>query len=290
MVARAAEALNVTQPAVSKQIADLERIIGVPLFKRDRNRLYLTAIGEQFANHARQMLDHLDRAVFDVEAMASGVSGSVSIGVVSSVAPTLLPQTIALFKRSAPKANISITDGHFVSLLPLLESGALDLLIARVWQPQTLPGIEQETLFSEPLVVVGGRDNPLAENVHLTWSDVASSPWIVPQSNSVARDAVDALFARNGLAPPDNTIASLSITLNLAVMKSMPALALFPRQLAQTHAARGEIVALPLDTQGFLSEARCFWRGDQLTANGTLSLFVKCLRQSTAGLNTIPVG
>ena len=141
LIARVSEALGVTQPAVSKQIAELEKIVGVPVVTRDRNRLYLTPIGIRLADHARQALGQLDRAAFDIEAMTSGVSGSVSVGVVSSVAPVLLPRTIALFKRSTPQANVSVFEGHFVELLPQLETSKLDLLIARIWQPQdtTLP-------------------------------------------------------------------------------------------------------------------------------------------------------
>jgi len=288
LVARVSEALNVTQPAVSKQIAELEKIVGVPVVTRERNRLYLTPIGNRLADHAKQALNQLDRAAFDIEAMASGVSGSVSIGVVSSVAPTLLPGTISQFKRITPQANVSVSEGHFVELFPQLEAGVLDLLIARIWQPQELPGIDQMTLFSEPVVVVAGRNHPLAQKKDLAWADVAASAWILPQANSVARQAIDALFAANGLTPPSNTIASLSLALNLEPLRVMPALGLMPQRLAQTQATRGEIATLPLDTGGLLSEARCFWRADQIAQNGALSLFLKCLQQTTDELTTIP--
>lgn len=290
LVARVSEALNVTQPAVSKQIAELEKIVGIPVVTRDRNRLYLTPVGNRLAEHARQALNQLDRAAFDIEAIASGVSGSVSIGAVSSVATTLLPNTIALFKRSSPHAHVAVSEGHFIELFPLLEAGTLDLLIARIWQQQELPGIDQMTLFSEPVVVVTGRNHPLAQKKNVLWSDVAESPWILPQANSVARQAVDALFAANGLTPPSNTIASLSLALNLELLRVIPALGLMPQRLAQTQAARGEIATLPLDTRGLLSEARCFWRADQIAQNGALSLLLKCLQQTTDELNTIPSG
>lgn len=288
LVARVSEALGVTQPAVSKQIAELEKIVGVPVVTRDRNRLYLTPIGTRLADHARQALGQLDRAAFDIEAMTSGVSGSVSVGVVSSVAPTLLPSTIALFKRSTPQANVSVSEGHFVELLPQLQAGALDLVIARIWQPQELAGIDQMALFSEPVVVVAGRNHPLAQGGHVEWADVASYPWILPQPNSVARQAVDALFAANGLSPPSNTIASLSLALNLELLRAMLALGFLPQRLAQAQAARGDTVILPLDTRDLLSEARCFWRKDQVSQNAALSLFLKCLRQTTEDINTIP--
>ena len=290
LIARVSEALGVTQPAVSKQIAELEKIVGVPVVTRDRNRLYLTPIGIRLADHARQALGQLDRAAFDIEAMTSGVSGSVSVGIVSSVAPVLLPRTIALFKRSTPQANVSVFEGHFVELLPQLETGKLDLLIARIWQPQELEGIDQMALFSEPVVVVVGRDHPLGQTEDVKWADVASYPWILPQPNSVARQAVDALFASNGLSPPSNTIASLSLALNLELLRVMPALGLLPQRLAQAQAARGEIVTLPLDTHDLLSEARCFWRKDQFSQNAALSFFLKCLQQTTDDPKTIPFG
>ena len=290
LIARVSEALGLTQPAVSKQIAELAKIVGVPVVTRDRNRLYLTPIGIRLADHARQALGQLDRAAFDIDAMTSGVSGSVSVGVVSSVAPMLLPRTIALFKRSTPQANVSVFEGHFVELLPQLETGKLDLLIARIWQPQELEGIDQMQLFSEPVVVVAGRNHPMGQTEDVKWADVASYPWILPQPNSVARQAVDALFAANGLSPPSNTIASLSLALNLELLRVMPALGLLPQRLAQAQAARGEIVTLPLDTHDLLSEARCFWRTDQFSQNAALSFFLKCLQQTTEDLETIPFG
>lgn len=290
LIARVSEALGVTQPAVSKQIAELEKIVGVPVVTRDRNRLYLTPIGARLAEHARQALGQLDRAAFDIEAMTSGVSGSVAVGVVSSVAPTLLPSTISLFKRSTPQANVSVSEGHFVELLPQLEAGALDLLIARVWQPQEVAGINQMALFSEPVVVVSGHNHPLAQETAVKWADVANFPWILPKPNSVARQAVDALFATNGLSPPTNTISSLSLALNVELLRVMPALGLLPQRLAQTQARRGELVTLPLDTHDLLSEARCFWRKEHFAQNAALVLFLKCLEQATQDIKTIPFG
>lgn len=290
LVARVSEALGVTQPAVSKQIAELEKIVGVPVVTRDRNRLYLTPIGSRLAEHARQALTQLDRAAFDIEAMASGVVGSVSVGVVSSVAPTLLPGAISLFKRSTPQTSVSVSEGHFVSLMPELEAGTIDLLIARIWQPQERAGISQMALFSEPVVVVAGRDHPLAKRDDIGWADVADMAWVLPQANSVARQAVDALFARNGQTPPRNTVASLSQALNLELLRVMPVLGLMPQRLAQTQAARGDVAIMQLDTGGLLSEVRCFWRDSQIEQNGALSLFLKCLQQTTDDLTSIPFG
>ncbi|MCX2720826.1 LysR substrate-binding domain-containing protein [Roseibium salinum] len=280
LVSKVADKLSLTQPTVSKQISELERLIEAPIVTRRRNRLLLTAIGQRLADHARQVLGQIDRAAFDITAMASGVSGAVSIGAVSSVAPIILPDAIALLKRSAPEASVAVLDGHFVSLFPMLEAGSIDLLIARVWHPQNLPEIEQKVLLREPVVVVAGQDHPLTRKARLDWSVVVDWPWIMPPPNSVARRAVDALFAEQGLTLPVNMIASLSLSLNLEILRTMPALSLFPQSLARNHMLRGDLVVLPLDTRGFLSEARCFWRPERRATNSTFDLFLKCLDQT----------
>uniref|UniRef100_UPI003BA8AFD3 LysR family transcriptional regulator n=1 Tax=Stappia sp. TaxID=1870903 RepID=UPI003BA8AFD3 len=282
LVARVAEFLGVTQPAVSKQITELESLVGVPIVSRDRNRLHLTPVGRRLAEHARQVLNQIDRAAFDLSAMASGVSGTVSIGVVSSLAPTLLPPAIALFKRSAPAASLAVTEGHFNALRPRLEAGKLDLVIARVWHPGDLPGIEQSVLMSEPVVVVTGPGHPLARHPGITWPDLSECLWLLPQSDSVARHALQAFFVEVGLSPPENTIDSVSLTLNVELMHLTQAVGIFPLALARRHALRGDLVILPLDTNGLLSEARCFWRRGQFETNGTADLFLTCLRETSA--------
>ena len=282
LVAKVAESLNVTQPSVSKQISELERLADIQIVIRERNRLHLTPAGNRLADHARQILLQLDRAAFDLDAMTQGVAGSVSIGAVSSVAPTLLPPAISLMKRSAPQANISITEGHFVSLFPALESGALDMVIARIWHPQDIPGIQQKVLLEEQIAIVANKDHPLARETTLSWAQAVEWPWILPLGNSVARRAVESLFAEFGSAPPVNVIASSSLFLNIAMMLDTPALGLFPQSIAQTHASRGELVILPLDTRNMLSQVRCFWRTGQAEANSAFDLFQKCLEQSLA--------
>ncbi|NIZ13146.1 LysR family transcriptional regulator [Phaeobacter sp. HF9A] len=288
LVARVSAALNVTQPAVSKQIAELEEIVGTPIIRRERNRLHLTSVGLRLAEHARQVLNQLDRAEFDLLAMASGIAGSVNVGVVSSVAPILLPRAISLFKNGAPDASLSVTEGHFVSLKPQLEAGQIDLLIARIWQPSDMEGIEQRVLLKEPLVVVAGRNHPLAAMERIAWKDAVDWPWILPQPDSVARRAVDALFAEHGVALPGNTISSLSLSLNLELLRQMPTLCLFPQRLAKAYAARGDLVEMPLDTRNFLSEARCFWKKGALQDNSALALFMDCLSQAAEYNKTIP--
>lgn len=81
LVSRVAEAMHISQPAVSKQIAELDQIVGSPDVRRDRNRLYLTEIGVQLAAHARLVLARIAPAALDVDAIARGIPGAISVGV-----------------------------------------------------------------------------------------------------------------------------------------------------------------------------------------------------------------
>lgn len=283
LVARVADAMNVSQPAVSKQIADLEQIIGSPVVTRDRNRLFLTPVGLRLADHARMVLGQIERVALDIDGIVAGISGSVSVGVVGSVAPTLLPRSIALMNSVAPNVKLSVYEGHFVSMLPLLNDNSIDLLIARSWQPQEFTGVNQRLLYEEKLRVVAGPQHPLTRERHVSWADVVSWPWIFSHEKSVARQGIMALFARHGLATPDKVIASISLALNIELMKKMNILTLFPDDLAKSHAQRGDLAILPLDTGDVLSEVRCYWRFDK-AEDKTRSLFLQCIEQGAADL------
>lgn len=283
LVARVAEALSLTQPAISKQLAELERIVGVPIVLRDRNRVFLTPAGERLASHARLVLAQLDRAAFDVNAIAAGISGAISVGVVGSVAPTLMPEVVVSLMTCAPDVKLTFHEGHFISLLPLLNDNSIDFLIARSWQPHEHPGLAQRRLYDEKLVVVAGPDHPLADDPTIDWARAADWPWILPQGNSIAFQAVSAMFASHGLLCPINAIASLSLALNLQILNRMPALALYPQHLATRHAQRKDLVVLPLDTGDTLSQVRCFWRADA-PQTSSAALFMDCLLQSSARL------
>ncbi|WP_281286968.1 LysR family transcriptional regulator [Aquicoccus porphyridii] len=284
LVARVAEALNVTQPAVSKQIADLEQIVGSPIVLRERNRLYLTPVGLRLAKHARLVLAQIERAALDIDGLAAGISGAVAVGAVGSVAPTLLPRAIAFMNSVAPNVNLSVIEGHFVSMLPLLNDNSIDFLIARSWQPQEYSGIAQTLLYEERLRVVAGPKHPLTRARNVSWPDVVSWPWVFSPETSVARQGISSLFAQYGLATPERVTASISLTLNMALMKEMNVLTLFPEELAKAHALRGDLAILPLDAGNLLSEVRCYWRSDRPT-DKSKSLFLHCIEQSAAQRN-----
>jgi DNA-binding transcriptional LysR family regulator len=278
LVSKVADALYVTQSAISKQIAEIENALNAPVIYRERNRLFLTDVGRRLAVHAQAVIQQLSRAELELEAIRLGIRGHIRVGTVTSLAPTLLPEVIWTFRQAASKVSISVTEGHFVALRPLLERGEIDVLLARVWQQQELPGIRQIRLSSEPIVVVSGRNHPLVKRRGLTWRDALRWPWILPDAHSVAHRAIEAFFAQSGHGLPSDVIESQSLMLNLALMQRMPCLGIFPEALAFAHAARGDLAVLGLRMDHVLSEAWCFWREEQTGTNAALRPFLDCIQ------------
>ncbi len=283
LVTNVAEALGITQPAVSKQLVEMEQSLGVAIIARERNRLFLTPAGERLAQHAQAVLDRLKRAELELDAVRFGVSGDVRIGTVSSLASVMLPQAIATLKRNAANVSISIVEGHFRELLPKLLNGSIDIAIARTWQLQEIDGIAQKALATEPIWVVTDPGHPLAQRDNLDWHEITQWPWILPDQHTIARQELDAFFVRSGAQVPNDVIASLSLQLNLALLREMPIVTLFPRSLGRAHVARGELVKLPLHLDTLLFETRCFWRVDDELQNNTLNLLLRNLEELGSG-------
>jgi DNA-binding transcriptional LysR family regulator len=282
LVSKAAQALHLTQSAVSKQLIDIEHAMGVAVVTRQRNRLHLTELGKRLAAHAQTVLNQLQRAELELIALSRGLSGQVRIGCVTSLAPTLLAQAMVLFKEAAPNVSLAVVEGHFLSLQPLMNKGEIDLILARIWQPQELPDIEQQGLTAEPIVAVCSRDHPLARQRDLSWADAQTWPWVLPQSGSVARRAIEAFWVDQGLSVPSDVIEAQSLQLNLALIRHMPRLCLMPESLAMSQAARGELAILNLQLGDVLAQARCYWRQGLFAQNEAARVFVDCLVAASA--------
>ena len=153
-ISKVAQLFNVTQPAISKQISELQKELGSPIIRRQSGAIVFTPIGELLVRHARDVLGRIQRAEFDLEAFQKGLSGHVRIGAAASLMPSVVPEAIRLMLRAAPSAQITVAEGHFNQMIPALRSGDIDIMATRVWKPMSLVGIEQRSLGFEPIVIV----------------------------------------------------------------------------------------------------------------------------------------
>jgi DNA-binding transcriptional LysR family regulator len=159
---RSARLLHVSQSAISEQIADLEREVGVALLTRGRQTIRLTAHGEIFLEEVRKVLAAADRAVEMAQRSARGEIGTLSLGFFTGGTGTLVPRIVRTFRRHHPGVRVSI-----VEMVPSLQNeallnGTLDVGFTRPLEPPFDRDLRSELLHPDPLFAVLPRSHPHA--------------------------------------------------------------------------------------------------------------------------------
>jgi DNA-binding transcriptional LysR family regulator len=243
---RAAAQINIGQPAATRLLAALERALGVTLFERTRRGMAATTYGEAMIRHAAIMLADLEQAHEDVEALARGETGSLRVGTVMSIAPILLPRSLARLKALRPRLHVSLYEGNHEPLLGALARGDLDVLLARAMPPDHMTGIVYELLYREEFRVVCSPTNPLAGARKIDLKRLMDEPWIVPHATVPFRSQLDAFFVAATGRRPANLIESVSILTNQTLLQETNLLSLLPDSAARYYARRRLVSILPL--------------------------------------------
>lgn len=155
----AADQLNLTQPAISKTVKELEDILDTKVLERSRSGVSLTPQGEVFLQFAEQSTAALRHGLRSIQASA-GTAGRLSIGALPSVASSLLPQAVLTFSAQSPNTQVEIHEGAHLDLTTRLRSGTMDIVVGRLGKPDTMIGLIFQQLYSEQVVIVARPDSP----------------------------------------------------------------------------------------------------------------------------------
>jgi DNA-binding transcriptional LysR family regulator len=214
---RAAERLHIAQPALSQQVKQLERELGVGLVSRTTRRVELTEAGRRFAEHCHAVLASVDRAATDMAQVASGLAGRVSVGFIGTATYDLLPLAAREVRDALPGVRLDL-HGELLSpaLLDGLLDGSYDLVVLR---PDGLdrPAADLRVLRTERLVAVLPDRHPLAGRSRIDLAELAGEPFVMHFSGhrSSMHERVLAACAAAGFRPP--TITEVGETATLVV-------------------------------------------------------------------------
>jgi len=174
---RAAERLFMAQPPLSQQIQQLEKELGVDLFKRTSRRVELTAAGTVFLEDARAILAHAEVAVLRAQAAGRGESGRFVVGFVGSALYSVLPDILREFSALFPDVELVLQEmlGHEQGRA--LRERRIHVGFARL--PPSEPGVQVEVLVREPLLAAVPAKNPLAYRDSIRLSELAGEPFII---------------------------------------------------------------------------------------------------------------
>lgn len=286
-ILHAAQAANLTQPAASKLLSDLEHALGVKLFERLPRGVAPTWYGEVMIRRAGAALAELDAGHQEVMELLSGLSGRVSVGAVLTPSTTLLPAAITQLKASQPRVHVAVSVDTSKILIQQLQNGELDLVIGRVLDSESAAQLSFEPLTDEPHCLVVRAGHPLAGRDDLSLAALASQSWILPPGGSILRDRLTAQFLSAGLGQPQQTVETLSLPVITSLLGQSDMVSALPVELVKPYLATGLLEVLPfdlglrMDVYGIVTR-----RGHQLSPGAELMLV--CLREEAArrGLHT----
>jgi len=279
-IGRVAAGLNITQPAVSKALAELERGLGITLFERTARGVNPTVYGACFVSHARVVLGNLGVARDELRDLVSGASGKVRVGALPAVAPALLPRSLALLKSRSPGTSVLVREGTQEILLQELLSGSVDLVVGTLPDSRTAH-FEQKVLFEERFVLVCGRRHPLTRRPRLTWSDLRGHPWVLPPVGALLREPLEAAFEQHGLAIPANHIETLSMHVTCSYVQLTEAIACIRQGIGKYFHELGVIALLPLELPRLLRPVGMTWNPDRPLSSST-RLMMQCLENAVS--------
>jgi DNA-binding transcriptional LysR family regulator len=195
----AAKACNVSQPSLSIQIAKLEDELGGPLFERTRKGGRLTARGETFLPRAKMILEQMESAREDAQALSGLTLGKVSLGCMPTTGAHLLPPILTAFRKAHPKIQVHLKEESSPNLALALEQGEVELAIMD--EAGLRPGLDHQTILTEELLLALHAKHPLAGKKTLTLKQVAEEPFILMKTGHGFRQITLDLFRQVGLEP-----------------------------------------------------------------------------------------
>jgi len=237
---RAADALRVTQPAVSARIKALEDSLGVRLFERGPRGLSLSSAGRALRPHAEQLLHAAALARQAVHDLRPTGGGAVQIAAALSICTYLLPDVLKRFQASHPKVMITVRSGHSKEVLEMVLRGEAELGLARSLHH---PGVETVSLRDDPLMLVGRAAEWPPRRRRVTLETVADRPLILFDRGSSDWTLSHGLFRRAGLVP-NVALEVESIEAAKRMVERGIGLAFLPHLAVARELRRGTLVAL----------------------------------------------
>jgi DNA-binding transcriptional LysR family regulator len=250
----AAEALSYTQPAVSQQIAALERRAGTTLVDRTSRGVRLTDAGRALVDHAEVVLARLVAAEAELEAIAGVRGGRVRMSAFPTAAASILPVALAIFTDRHPEVELSFVTAEPEEAVTMLRAAELELAIVYEYQHMAQPdferlydGIELHDLLVDPMYLALSRHHPCARKQRLRLQDLAEESWIQADGTDECGQLHYAACASAGFEPRSRGFKSDDYTIIQGLIAAGVGVGLLPA-LALTN-VRDDIVVRSLGRQ-----------------------------------------
>jgi DNA-binding transcriptional LysR family regulator len=211
---RAAAALGLSQPALSKSLRRLESALNTKLVRRTTKGVELTLEGSALLTRVNELRLSLQNVAREITEVGEGRVGRLRIGAGLAISEPFLSAAFAAILKSSPRISLQVTLSDNDLMVPALRNGELDLIIN--YHPPRLPeGLVFEHLFNDRHVVVASADHPLAKKRRVTLAELANERWALSEPALLPQQMLNEAFRDRGLPPPKIAFESRSTVLRL---------------------------------------------------------------------------
>jgi DNA-binding transcriptional LysR family regulator len=246
-MSKAAALLNTTQPAISRSIAELERVIGVQLLDRKPQGVEPTGYGRALLDGGAAVFDDLRRAVKNIEFLADPTAGEVRIGSTAFLAASFVSAVVDRLSRRFPRIVFHFVTGYGEALYRELNERNVDLLIVRSFGPVADERLDFEFLFDDSYVVAAGTQNPWVRRRRIELAELANVSWVLPPPRSVIGAIVMEAFRTSGLDHPRVTVVTDSPHMRVSLLATGRFVTIFPASVLRFPAKRSDLKVLPVE-------------------------------------------
>ena len=244
-LSKAADAIPLSQPALTRSVKTLEDRLGVELFQRHARGATPTPAGERLYHHAKSILAECARAQRDALQPVGEIAGMVSIGIGALFATRIFDDMIGRFCRKHPKMRVEVHQGYFEELINLLDLGQIEVAFVNFPLLSLPESMEFEPLLAIHTSVFVSREHVMAKRPRPRMVDLRDYLWAsVNQPHAV--EVLDTLFMAEGVAAPRPAVQANSLSLIKSLILSAKFIGLLPDHLFTRELAQGEVIRLDL--------------------------------------------
>ncbi len=281
---KAAEALHLSQPAVTKAIHELEDILGVPLLERGRRGVEATPYGLALVRRSKVVFDELEGALREIEHLADPAAGEVHLGCMETLHAGLVGAAVERLTRKHPRMKFVLESGQSPDLIEhFLRERRVEFVVARPVQLPLPAEVEGEALFCDQLLVAVGPQSPFASRRRIALAELADETWIVSRNELMSEGPLGEAFAAAGLEMPRRHIVSGSLHTRYNLIETGRFVTVVPHSLLPfTH--HRQLRILPIELPRWQTATMVLTlRGRTLAA--AAQLFLATLRELAQSLN-----
>ena len=237
----------ISQPAISRAISEMERLLGVRLLDRGPRGVEPTRYGTALVHRATAVFNEISQGVKEIASLADPTVGELRIGATDPFAASVVAPIVNKINRQHPRIAFFLSTGDLTTLLQDITTRNVEFAMSRWNDDVDLSGMTTEVLFHDPYIVVAGVENPLTRRRRLYLANLLHEAWVLPPYDTFQGRQNAAAFRASGVEPPQAAVTTLSLNLRNTLLATGRFLTIMPRFVLALPGRRKMLRALPVD-------------------------------------------